>query len=131
MYLPVNKKVINRWNLYKNLNKIFSVLFNLLAVIIELGFFWAKFIIKCFTYIGVELKWSGKGDKEIATVCSVKKKSKFLQIGFIVVRVDKRYYRPLEVSNLLGDSSKAKKKLSRFLVVKNSKKYFNYLESFL
>tara|TARA_B100001027_G_scaffold216877_1_gene194797 strand:+ start:3496 stop:4563 length:1068 start_codon:yes stop_codon:yes gene_type:complete len=70
-----------------------------------------EFIERCFEYIGVKLKWSGKGDKEIATIISSKKSIKNLKIGSIVVRVDKRYYRPLEVSNLLGDASKAKKEL--------------------
>ena len=31
--------------------------------------------------------------------------------AFIIVRIDKRYFRPTEVDNLLGDASKAKRLL--------------------
>ena len=31
--------------------------------------------------------------------------------GYVIIRVDKRYFRPSEVDSLLGDSSKAKKNL--------------------
>ena len=50
-------------------------------------------------------------EKEIGIVIKKDKGSKFPKLNSIVVKVDKRYYRPLEVSNLLGDSSKAKKEL--------------------
>ncbi len=69
------------------------------------------FINKCFEYIGVKIVWSGKGINEIAKVKYTKIKNKSLKTGAIVVQVDKRYFRPLEVSNLLGDPSKARKKL--------------------
>lgn len=69
------------------------------------------FIEKCFKYIGVKLIWSGKGINEIAKVYKTKSKRKSLKVGAVVVKVDKRYFRPLEVANLLGDPSKARKKL--------------------
>ena len=34
-----------------------------------------------------------------------------LKVGDVIVRVDKRYFRPSEVETLLGDPSKAKQKL--------------------
>ena len=68
------------------------------------------FINKCFEYIGVKIRWSGKGMNEKAKISHIKIKNKFLKIGAIVVKVDKRYFRPLEVSNLLGDPSKSEKK---------------------
>ena len=54
----------------------------------------------------------------------VKPKSPKLLAKKMLFSID--YYQESLLKN-----SKAKKKLSRFLVVKNSKKYFNYLESFL
>ncbi len=70
-----------------------------------------KFIEKAFKHIGVDIKWKGSKEKEIGIVIKKDKGSKFPKLNSIVVKVDKRYYRPLEVSNLLGDSSKAKKLL--------------------
>jgi GDPmannose 4,6-dehydratase len=34
-----------------------------------------------------------------------------VKVGQVVVKVNKRYFRPSEVDNLIGDSNKAKKKL--------------------
>jgi len=48
------------------------------------------------------IEWTGKGVKEIGRRKDSNK---------VVVRVDKRYFRPTEVDSLLGDSTKAKKKL--------------------
>ena len=53
-------------------------------------------------HIGVQLKWSGKGINETGID---------VETGAIIVRVDQRYFRPTEVEELLGDSSKARKKL--------------------
>tara|TARA_Y100000589_G_scaffold294411_1_gene300030 strand:- start:406 stop:1530 length:1125 start_codon:yes stop_codon:yes gene_type:complete len=47
--------------------------------------------------------WEGKGIEEIGRRANNKK---------IVIRIDARYYRPTEVDELLGDSSKAKSKLN-------------------
>ena len=44
--------------------------------------------------------WEGKGTKEVG---------KRADTGEVVIRVDPRYYRPTEVNELLGDSTKAKK----------------------
>ena len=51
---------------------------------------------------GVGIKWEGQGLDEIG---------KRADTGEIVVRVDEKYFRPAEVELLLGDASKAKKKL--------------------
>ena len=48
------------------------------------------------------IEWEGKGLNELGRRCDTKK---------VVVRVDKRYFRPTEVDSLLGDSSKAREKL--------------------
>ena len=52
--------------------------------------------------LGMNLQWKGKGVKEYAIDTTT---------GLVVVKVDAKYYRPTEVESLLGDSSKAKKKL--------------------
>ena len=49
--------------------------------------------------LGIELEWSGSGISEVGTD----------QFGKTIIRIDKRYYRPMEVPRLLGDSSKATK----------------------
>ena len=63
--------------------------------------------------LGVTLEWKGKGAKEVGLVASVKRGSpaKGLKKGSRIVAVDPRYFRPTEVDTLLGDPSKARKKL--------------------
>jgi GDPmannose 4,6-dehydratase len=51
--------------------------------------------------IGVKIAWRGKGEKEKGYDAK----------GRCIVAVDPRYFRPTEVETLLGDASKAKKKL--------------------
>ena len=61
---------------------------------------------------GIELKFSGEGTSEIATVSSVDKNvAPGVKVGDIVIKIDPRYFRPAEVETLLGDPSKAKRKL--------------------
>ena len=54
------------------------------------------------TYFDYEIVWKGKG---------VKEKGYDKSTGKLLVQVDERYFRPSEVNVLLGDYSKAKKKL--------------------
>lgn len=62
--------------------------------------------------LGIKLKFSGDGEKEIATVSSISgEHCPALSVGDVIVRVDPRYYRPAEVETLLGDPTKAKDKL--------------------
>ena len=63
---------------------------------------------------GIQIKWKGKGLSEKGYVKKISKKiSKFCKIneGKEIIAVNKRYFRPLDVENLLGDSSKARKEL--------------------
>ena len=60
------------------------------------------FVEKCFDYIGIKIKWNGKGLKEIGINKSNNK---------TIVKVDKRYLRPNELHHLLGNSNKAFKTL--------------------
>ena len=47
--------------------------------------------------------WEGKGLDEVG---------KRADTGEIIIRIDPRYFRPTEVDELLGDSTKARKKLN-------------------
>jgi GDPmannose 4,6-dehydratase len=60
------------------------------------------FINKCCKQLDIKIKWSGFGLKEVAIDRSSKK---------VIIKIDKKYLRPLEVDFLLGDASKARKKL--------------------
>jgi GDPmannose 4,6-dehydratase len=62
--------------------------------------------------LGIELDFEGAGEKEVGIVRRVSSKveSKVCP-GDIIIRVDPRYYRPSEVENLLGDSTRAKREL--------------------
>jgi GDPmannose 4,6-dehydratase len=75
-----------------------------------------------FSEIGMEIQWKGKGVEEKGVVKSYERESasEELQVavdgdnlkkGDVVVEIDSRYFRPTEVDSLLGDASKAKKKL--------------------
>ena len=62
--------------------------------------------------LGMTLEFSGMGLDEIATVIAIEgDKAPAVKIGDVVMRIDPRYFRPTDVENLLGDSSKAKKQL--------------------
>jgi len=50
--------------------------------------------------LGMKINWRGKDLNEVG-ICN----------GQEIIKVDSRYFRPLEVETLLGDSSKAKRKL--------------------
>jgi len=69
------------------------------------------FIIMAFKEIGVELKFEGKGVDEKGIVVSSSNPDYPVAIGQEVIAVDPRYFRPTEVELLIGDPSKAKKKL--------------------
>ena len=59
--------------------------------------------------LGMTLKWTGKGVKEKGAV--VKPGKTKTKPGQVIVKVDPRYFRPAEVETLLGDASKAHRKL--------------------
>ena len=68
------------------------------------------FIEKCFNYLNIEIKWVGKGLKEHAKIINFdKKKYPNLLSGSTVIKISKKYFRPNEVPNLIGDSTKAQK----------------------
>lgn len=57
---------------------------------------------QAFKETGVTLKWHGEGANEEG-ICS--------KSGAVLVKIDPRYFRPAEVETLVGDASKAFKKL--------------------
>jgi GDPmannose 4,6-dehydratase len=70
------------------------------------------FIEKCLIYVGIKIKWSGSGLNEIAKIISFdKKKYPNLKEHMKIIKIDKKYFRPNEVNNLIGNSSKSKKVL--------------------
>ena len=71
------------------------------------------FIEKCFQYLGIKISWVGKGLKERAFIKKFdKKKYPKLKDKMVVIKIDKKYFRPNEVNNLVGNSGKAKKILN-------------------
>ncbi|MBT8039531.1 MAG: GDP-mannose 4,6-dehydratase [Gammaproteobacteria bacterium] len=61
-----------------------------------------EFIEQSFAHAGMPIEWEGEGTNEVG---------RNTDSGAVVVRIDKRYYRPTEVDQLLGDPSKAREKL--------------------
>ena len=63
-----------------------------------------EFLNKCCNILNIKIYWSGKKLNEYAYTIKNKKK-------ITIVKIDKNYFRPLEVDFLRGNSSKAFKKL--------------------
>mgnify|MGYP001024974330 CR=1 FL=1 len=77
-----------------------------------------EFVRICFELVGVVVDFSGAGTSEIGTIVAFTDydESLFpielrLEIGDVVIEVDERFFRPLEVDHLLGDASLARKML--------------------
>ena len=76
-----------------------------------------QFINEACKQIGFKIKWQGKGIKEKAILLNNNKKE-------VLICVDKKYFRPLEIDYLRGSSKKASKKL-KFNLKYNFKKLIN------
>jgi GDPmannose 4,6-dehydratase len=59
------------------------------------------FVTLATAFLNMEINWEGEGAEEQGRDAN----------GNVIVSVDPRYYRPTEVSSLLGDASKAKREL--------------------
>ena len=79
-----------------------------------------SFVEMAFKVIGITLEFNGKGVDEVGAIQSIDKnifwemvgrEPLHLKEGQILVKVDPFYFRPTEVDLLVGDASKAKKKL--------------------
>ncbi len=60
--------------------------------------------------LGMRLEWHGAGIEETAVLAEAAEGCE-VQPGAVVVRVDPAYFRPTEVTTLLGDARKAREKL--------------------
>ena len=70
------------------------------------------FVTESAKSIGIEIEFSGKNEDEFGVVKDFNSNSlSGIKKGDVIVRVDKKYYRPAEVESLLGDSTKAKNQL--------------------
>ena len=69
------------------------------------------FVKMAFKVLGIELDFVGKGINEKAFVKSCSNKKYEIKKGQEVLSVDSNYFRPTEVDLLVGDASKAHKKL--------------------
>ena len=70
------------------------------------------FIIWTAEELGISIEFKGKDIEEIAVVSDViGDAEKFVSVGDIIMRIDPRYFRPAEVDTLLGDPTKARRKL--------------------
>ena len=70
-----------------------------------------EFIKLVFEEMNIIIDFKGKNQNEIGYVVSNESKYK-LDEGDVIIKVDPNYYRPSEVDLLIGDPSKAKKKLN-------------------
>ena len=61
-----------------------------------------EFVEKAFSLKGFHIKWSGKGTDEVGYD---------EKTGKVLIKVSERYFRPAEVEELLGDSTKARNDL--------------------
>ncbi len=70
-----------------------------------------EFVRMSFAEVGIELEFKGEGVDEKAYVKACSDENYQLEIGKEVLSVDPKYFRPTEVELLIGDPSKANKKL--------------------
>ena len=63
------------------------------------------FVNECCKYLNLKIIWVGKGANEKAYLVKNGKKE-------LIIKIDKKYYRPLEIDYLKGDPRKAFKKLN-------------------
>ena len=61
-----------------------------------------EFIELAFAQVGRKIVWKGRGEDEVGLDAAT---------GQVLIKVDRRYFRPTEVDTLLGDASKARREL--------------------
>lgn len=71
-----------------------------------------EFVTMSAEHLGIKIEFTGTGVDEIGTVAEIIGDTAFaLKAGDVIVKVDPAYFRPAEVETLLGDPSKAEKRL--------------------
>ena len=63
-----------------------------------------EFVNECCKYLNLKIIWQGSGINEKAYILNGNKKE-------LVIKIDKKYYRPLEIDYLKGNPKKALRKL--------------------
>lgn len=69
------------------------------------------FVQRAAAELGITIRFEGDGVDEVGIVEHVTNREMRVTPGDVIVRVDPRYFRPTEVETLLGDPSKAHRKL--------------------
>ena len=71
-----------------------------------------EFILWTASELGFEIEFYGSGEEEVGVVTKINSdSSKYISLGQKVIKIDRRYFRPLEVNSLLGDAQRAKQEL--------------------
>ena len=64
-----------------------------------------------FKELGILIEFSGTGLEEVGKVVECLDENYQIEKGSIIIRIDKKYFRPTEVELLIGDPAKAKRML--------------------
>jgi len=71
-----------------------------------------KFVQLVCIKLGFEIRWKNKNIKEIGYVYKINKNHGYqVKEGQIIIKINKKYFRPNDVNNLLGDAKKARKEI--------------------
>lgn len=79
-----------------------------------------EFIRLTFAWMGITISFTGEAENETGTIIAVNPDrlaglgitdTSHLSVGTVVLKIDPRYYRPTEVELLIGDPTKANRKL--------------------
>ena len=71
-----------------------------------------EFVERALETVGITINWKGSGLNEVAVITNIINENDYkIRKNDIIVRIDKKYFRPSEVNYLLGDSTKAHKLL--------------------
>jgi len=70
-----------------------------------------EFVEAAVGHLGLGIAWEGSGTDEIGRVVT-NEGDTGPKPGDVIIRIDPRYFRPTEVATLLGDASKARRKLN-------------------
>ncbi len=69
-----------------------------------------QFLTQCFECLGIKIRFEGNGVNEVAIVLiQIRMKKSTSHKRSNSCKVSEKYFRPLEVNSLLGDSTKANK----------------------
>jgi len=69
------------------------------------------FVRMAFAEVGIKIEFEGKGLEEVGRVVECNDLDYYVEPGKVIIAVDPQYFRPTEVELLIGDPSKAEKKL--------------------